>query len=63
MSESYHAGVPELSAGQILAFHADHGRGLHATPITGCSECLLDQVMEASDEELIELLESEAERT
>ena len=54
-------GVHEPSAGRILAFHADHSRGLHATPLAGCSECLLDRVMGASETELVDLLESAAE--
>ena len=61
MSESNQAGVPEPTAAQILAFHADHGRGLHSPPVTGCSECLLDRIPYASDEELNDLLESAAE--
>jgi hypothetical protein len=59
MSESNHAGVPEPTAGQILAFHADGRGGLHATPVTGCSECLLDRIPYASDEELNDLLETQ----
>ena len=61
MSERDEQGVHEPSAGRILAFHADHSRGLHATPLAGCSECLLDRVMGASETELVDLLESAAE--
>ncbi len=56
-------GAPEPTAGQILTWHAEHRRGLHATRLTGCSECLLDRVMRASEDELVELLESAAEST
>jgi len=61
MSERGAEGAHEPTAGRILAFHADHGRGLHAIPVTGCSECLLDRVMEASEDELVDLLEGAAE--
>jgi hypothetical protein len=61
MSERVQKSTRKPSIGQILAFHADHGRGLHAMPVTDCSQCLLDRVAEASDEELIELLESKLE--
>ena len=61
MSERGVEGAHGPTAGQILAFHADHGRGLHPTPVTGCSECLLDRVMEASEDELVDLLEGAAE--
>ena len=61
MSERGVPGAHEPTAGQILAFHADHGRGVHSTPVNGCSECLLDRVMEASEDELVDLLEGAAE--
>ena len=61
MSERDREGTGGASAGQILAFHVDHGRGLHTTPVANCSQCLLDRVADASDEELIDLLESAAE--
>lgn len=61
MSERGAEGVHEPTAGQILAFHADHSRGLHSTPATGCSECLLDRVMGASEDELVDLLDAAAE--
>jgi hypothetical protein len=61
MSERVREGTREPSAGEILTFYTDHRRGLHATPITGCSECLLERVMEASEDELVDLLEGAAE--
>ena len=61
MSERGAESAHEPTAGQILAFHADHRRGVHSTPVTGCSECLLDRVMEASEDELVNLLEGAAE--
>jgi hypothetical protein len=61
MSERGAKGAPEPTAGQILAFHTDHQRGLHVTPLAGCSQCLLDRLADASDEELIHLLEGQAE--
>jgi len=61
MSERGAEGAPEARFGQILAFHTDHIRGLHAKPISGCSQCLLDRVMEASEDELVDLLEDAAE--
>ena len=61
MSERGAESPPEARAGQILAFHTDHIRGLHSTPRSGCSQCLLDRVMEASEDELVDLLEDAAE--
>ena len=57
MSDKDSEGAPGPTAGQILAFHADHESGLHATPLAGCSQCLLDHLAEASDDERIDLLE------
>lgn len=61
MSERGVEGANEPTAGQILAFHVDHDRGAHSTPVNGCSECLLDRVMDASEDELVDLLEGAAE--
>ena len=61
MSERGAEDAHEPTAGRILAFHADHGRGLHSTPVTGCSACLLDRVMVASEDELVDLLEGAGE--
>ncbi len=61
MSERDAEGALGPTAGQILAFHADHRGGLHSAPVTGCSECLLDRVMGASEDELVDLLENAAE--
>ena len=61
MSERSREGAREPSAGEILTFFTDHRRGLHTTPVSGCSECLLDQVMVASEDELVDLLEGAAE--
>jgi len=61
MSERSGEGAREPTAGQILSFHADHARGVHSTPVNGCSECLLDRVMDASEDELVDLLEGAAE--
>ena len=61
MSERGAEGAHEPTAGQILAFHADHSRGLHSIAVTGCSECLLDRVMAASEDELVDLLEGAAD--
>ena len=61
MSERGAEGAHEPTAGQILAFHADHSRGLHSIAVTGCSECLLDRVMAVSEDELVDLLEGAAD--
>jgi len=61
MSEREREGTRQSRAGQILTFHTDHRHGLHTTPTTGCSECLMNQVMGASEEELVDLLEDAAE--
>jgi hypothetical protein len=58
MSEADHEVGRQASAGRILTFHTDHRRGLHTTPIHGCSECLLDRVMDASEDELVDLLDA-----
>ena len=63
MSERDREGTREPSAGEILTFSMDHRRRLHETPMTGCSECLLEQVMVASEDELVDLLEGAAEST
>lgn len=60
MSERDREGTREPSAGEILTFYTDHRCGLHTTPMTGCSECLLERVMVASEDELVDLLEGAA---
>lgn len=37
MSERHQEGTRRPNAGQILAFHVDHERGLHTTYVTNCS--------------------------
>jgi hypothetical protein len=58
MSARDREGFRKPGAGEILTFHADHRRGLHATPASGCNECLLDRVADASEHELVDLLET-----
>jgi hypothetical protein len=57
MSDRDTEGAPGPGAGQILAFHADHESGLHATPLAGCSQCLRDHLADASDDQLIGMVE------
>lgn len=43
MSESVGRGEEnDLSAGQILALHAEHRNGLHVTPRAECIQCTFD---------------------
>ena len=46
MSESEDRGKgTALSAGEILALHAQHREGLHATPHPDCIQCTFDGLM------------------
>jgi hypothetical protein len=50
-----------LSAGDYLALHADHRRGLHATPHPDCTQCTFDSLDDVANEQSAAPMPAEGE--
>jgi len=52
MSEGEGRGRPrDPRAARILALHAEHRQGLHATPLPDCIQCTFDGLVRSSEDD------------